>query len=244
MARTRIKLCGFRAIDAIYDALDHGVDHGGTDFGEDGRWRLAYFGLNLIERSPRRIASEQAVDIAMQLIESDMTQLCDPVMLFADHSVDQIISALQPLLDQHPEEPWLIQLHGDESPDFVSALPENLGVIKAVPFDPTAIDRWRGDDRLYGLMVDAPKVAGELGGGTGRSFDWQALADLDKQGLPERLFLAGGLTPDNVEDAVRTVRPYAVDVASGVESSPGVKDLKKIGAFCAAVRAADDALGT
>ncbi len=240
--RTRIKVCGFRAIEGIFDALDHSVEYGGTDRDEQDVWRLAYFGLNLIERSPRYLPPEHAVEIAAQLMESDMMQHCDPVMVFADHKVDQIVAAMQPLFDGYPEDTWLVQLHGDESPEFVAALPKNLGVIKAIPFDPSAIDLWRGHDRLYGLMVDAPKVAGELGGGTGRSFDWPALMRLDKRELPQRLFLAGGLTPENVGEAVRTVRPYSVDVASGVESVPGVKDPVKIAAFCDAVRAADAAL--
>ncbi|MEM8782141.1 MAG: phosphoribosylanthranilate isomerase [Planctomycetota bacterium] len=239
MMFTKIKLCGFQDIESIYDALDQGVESGGMECDPQDTWRLGYFGLNLIERSPRRVSPDVAIDIAGQLLESDMTQHCDPVMLFADHRADQIVSAMRPLLDGYPDETWLIQLHGTESPEFVDSLPENLGVIKAVPFDPAEIDRWRGHDRLYGLLIDAPKRAGELGGGTGRTFDWRALSDLDRDALPDRLFLAGGLTPENVGEAIRTVRPYAVDVAGGVELSPGRKDPAKITAFCEAVRAAD-----
>jgi phosphoribosylanthranilate isomerase len=84
------------------------------------------------------------------------------------------------------------------------------------------------------VLVDA-FVEGEMGG-TGRAAPWHLLTGFDP-GVP--VILAGGLTPDNVTDAIRTVRPWGVDVASGVESSPGVKDPGKVRAFCAAVRSID-----
>ena len=84
---------------------------------------------------------------------------------------------------------------------------------------------------------DAPTKPGELTGGTGRVFDWEALAELDRTGLPP-IILAGGLTPDNVAQAVQTVRPFAVDVSSGVESSRGIKDANLIAKFCRQVKGA------
>jgi phosphoribosylanthranilate isomerase len=83
------------------------------------------------------------------------------------------------------------------------------------------------------VLVDA-KVEGALGG-TGHSFDWALVVDLARS---RRLVLAGGLTPDNVKRAVEEVRPWCVDVASGVESAPGVKDPAKVRAFVGAVRSA------
>ena len=84
-------------------------------------------------------------------------------------------------------------------------------------------------------MLDA--YSPEARGGTGEKFNWDLAVEAQKFGKP--IFLAGGLTPENVADAVRKVRPFGVDVSSGVESSPGKKDHAKIRAFIAAVRAAD-----
>jgi phosphoribosylanthranilate isomerase len=116
------------------------------------------------------------------------------------------------------------------------------------------LEAWRSTcPNLAGILLDAPPAnaaarAQGLTGGSGETLDWDALAALRQQGafrargrgLPP-LILAGGLTPDNVSHAIATVRPYGVDVSSGVESSRGVKDVAKIGAFCDAVRQADAA---
>lgn len=136
-----------------------------------------------------------------------------------------------------------VQLHGQEQPDDVEALAP-LRVIKAMGFGPQRVSEmlapWRGGvENLAAVLWDAPPTAADtLTGGSGRSFDWAALAAVDTRGLPEAI-LAGGLTPDNVAEAIRVVRPYAVDVSSGVESARGVKDAGLIRAFCAAVRGAD-----
>ncbi|MEZ6192839.1 MAG: phosphoribosylanthranilate isomerase [Phycisphaerales bacterium] len=132
----------------------------------------------------------------------------------------------------------IIQLHGDESRAFVESF-AGIRVFKAVPFDPVKIDLWRNPPRnVAALLIDAPTRPGELTGGSGRAFDWEALANLDKTGLPP-IVLAGGLTPENVAEAIRTARPFAVDVSSGVEASRGVKDPALIRAFCDAVHSAD-----
>ncbi len=119
-----------------------------------------------------------------------------------------------------------IQLHGEESPAEVGRwLPE---AYKAVHLD--------GDTREFPgdeLLVDAR--AGDLRGGTGLTCDWEAAARLART---RKLWLAGGLTPENVADAIRAVRPYGVDVASGVEKSPRVQDLEKVARFVANARAA------
>lgn len=125
----------------------------------------------------------------------------------------------------------LAQLHGEEGPEFCRSL--DLPVVKAF--------RIRSADDLAGLG-DFPSDYVLLDryspgyGGSGLTFDWRLL---EKKNLPRRrLFLAGGLTPDNVADAVRAVRPFAVDVASGVESEPGVKDRTKLEMFIRNCRAA------
>lgn len=127
-----------------------------------------------------------------------------------------------------------VQLCGSESPEFVSAV--GVPVIKVLSvgegFDWTHAEPYRG--RAAALLLDT-HVAG-MHGGTSQAFEWGAV------GPPPSwapVFVAGGLGPANVGEAIECLRPYAVDVSSGVESSPGVKDHSKINEFCAAVRAAD-----
>jgi phosphoribosylanthranilate isomerase len=124
-----------------------------------------------------------------------------------------------------------LQLHGDESGEDVAALlPHAYKAVRvATRDDAERAGAMPGD---Y-VLVDA-KVDGALGG-TGHAFDWSLVVDLATR---RRLVLAGGLTPENVTRAVEMVRPWCVDVASGVESSPGVKDPAKVRAFVEAVRAA------
>jgi phosphoribosylanthranilate isomerase len=123
-----------------------------------------------------------------------------------------------------------IQLHGDESPAECSGYP--LPVLKAVrvsgPASLAALDRYR----VRAFVLDAPSPGF---GGSGSTFDW-SLA----RAAAERttVVLAGGLTPENVADAIRAVRPWAVDVASGVEAMPGVKDPEKLARFIARAKEA------
>jgi len=122
----------------------------------------------------------------------------------------------------------VFQLHGDEPPELCARLP--LPVVKAIP-----VDQIRTLSRLLSyevsaFLLDTPSRGY---GGSGEPFDW-SLAEGVSEVAP--VILAGGLTPENVAAAVRAVRPYAVDVASGVESSPGVKDMARMSRFIAAVR--------
>ena len=122
----------------------------------------------------------------------------------------------------------IFQLHGDEPPELCARLP--LPVVKAIP-----VDQVRALSRLLSyevsaFLLDTPSRGY---GGSGEPFDW-SLAEGVSEVAP--VILAGGLTPENVAAAVRAVRPYAVDVASGVESSPGVKDMARMSRFFAAVR--------
>jgi len=122
-----------------------------------------------------------------------------------------------------------VQLHGDENPGFYAHA--GVPVIKSVAVDerfrPTSVEDIQSD---VTVLLDAHDPV--LRGGTGRTIDWSAAADAARR---RHVILSGGLTPSNVRDAVEAVRPYAVDVSSGVESSPGVKDAGKLRAFCAAI---------
>jgi phosphoribosylanthranilate isomerase len=129
-----------------------------------------------------------------------------------------------------------VQLHGRETPVDASALDGQAGhVIKAIgePGQDLLIEAERWPERVV-LLVDAIDPAQR--GGTGQRADWQAAATLARS---RRVILAGGLRPENVGEAVRQVRPYAVDVASGVELRPGIKDHARMRAFADAVRAVD-----
>lgn len=125
-----------------------------------------------------------------------------------------------------------IQLHGDETPDRVHSLREQgLVVFKAIGVRDrdmlAAAERYESPT----LLLDAYAPADY--GGTGEAMDWALGAEAVKKWPDRQIVLAGGLTPDNVVDAVRQVNPAGVDVASGVEKSPGVKDLDKVRAFIA-----------
>jgi phosphoribosylanthranilate isomerase len=123
-----------------------------------------------------------------------------------------------------------LQLHGNARPeDVASLLPHAYNAVSIA--DEEDIARADATPGEY-VMVDA-KVDGFLGG-TGRTFDWGLVVGLAAR---RKLVLAGGLTPENVAEAIRRVRPWCVDVASGVESAPGVKDAARVRAFVQAVRA-------
>lgn len=125
-----------------------------------------------------------------------------------------------------------LQLHGDESPDYCRAL-ESWPLIKAVRIGRTFDVSLLPDYPVRALLLDSRDDL--LFGGTGKPFDW-SLVGMVKSSLP--VILAGGLTPENVAAAIQAVQPYAVDVCSGVESSPGKKDSAKLAQFIDEVRRA------
>ena len=179
-------------------------------------------GLVFYAQSPR------AVDIAQaRAVVSALPPFVTSVGLFVDAPpafVSKVMAAVR--LD-------LLQFHGDEAPDACDAYGQPW--IKALRVRP-GIDLMREADR-YGraraLLLDAYRPG--VPGGTGECFDW-VLIPLE---LGPRIVLAGGLTPDNVADAIGRVRPYAVDVSGGVESAKGIKDHAKIDAFMQGVRDGD-----
>ncbi len=179
-------------------------------------------GMVLYPKSPRFVKHRQAREIVAAL-----PPFVTPVALMVDPSpadVDQVIDEVKPAL---------LQFHGDEPPDLCGSF--RLPYIKAVRVRPE-VDLLQYA-RLYagakGLLLDA--FVDGTQGGSGATFDW----DLIPSEMPLPLILAGGLNPQNVTDAIRRVRPWAVDVSSGVESDKGIKDADKIAAFIRGVRDAD-----
>lgn len=222
MKRTRIKICGVTDTKSAWSAVDAGADA---------------VGLVFVEGSPRQVDVDRARQIVAML-----PAFVEPIGLFVNDEA-QRVREISRELGLHT-----IQLHGQETPEQVASL-SPLRVIKAFAFEPrevsSALSPWRGScDNLAAIMFDAPPPDSRAAhaGGSGRTFDWSALAALEHAGMLADLgpmILAGGLTPDNVADAIRTLSPYAVDVSSGVESERGVKDPAMVASFCHAAQQED-----
>ena len=200
---TKVKICG---ITNLEDALV------AAKFGADA------LGLNFYEKSPRYISPGKAGEISSELPKEILK-----VGVFVNELVENIISiAKSAKLDA-------VQLHGDETSTFIGELRElsDLQIIKALrvkhDFRPEAVLDHDADAIL--LDTYSPKEHG----GTGVSFDWKIASAVSK--LVDRLYLAGGINQDNVAAAIDEVRPYAVDVCSGVESESRKKDPKKLETF-------------
>ena len=171
--------------------------------------------------SPRCVTPERAGQIIRTLPPFVTT-----VGLFVDAPAEAINSiAKQCGLDR-------IQLHGRETPDFCKAL--TRGVIKAFRIKNAESLANLPSYRVSAYLLDA-YVEGALPGGTGASFAWELVAQAKPHGP---VILAGGLTPETVAEAILRVRPYGVDVSTGVERAPGLKDHRKVRAFVARAKAA------
>lgn len=180
-------------------------------------------GFIFVEGSPRYIEPSDAVGIMMNL-----PPLVSAVGVTQDLSVDEFCD-----LEEVCPTP-VSQLHGREDEKTVRAC--GPGVIKAFKYEEISIasqlKKWGAVDEVDAVLIDGGD------GGEGTALDWDALS-AHLKGFTKPVFLAGGLNPQNVGEAIAKVRPYAVDVSSGVESAPGVKDHDKIRAFVRAVLAAD-----
>lgn len=178
-------------------------------------------GFVFYEKSPRHITVQAARDIVRQL---------PPFVA----RVGVFVNAREELISQALGECGLnvLQFHGDESPE--DCLKFGAMSLKAFRVRDEASLKSFPAYQTNGWLLDA--CAPGARGGTGATFNWDLAVEAQKFGRP--IFLAGGLTPENVGEAVRRVRPFAVDVSSGVESAPGKKDAAKVRAFIAAARQA------
>lgn len=208
---TKVKICGLSEPETLTAAIESGAD---------------FVGLVFYEPSPRHVEIEVAAYLAKQIPET-----VEAVGLFVNPSDEYLTQVLNdvPLT--------MIQLHGSETPERVREVKEKfkLPVMKAIPIE-TADDLQSikpYDGLADWLLFDAR--AEKLPGGNGIAFDWNILKGY--QGNAPWM-LAGGLTPDNVSEALNILSPDALDVSSGVESASGVKDVSKIHSFLKAAKKA------
>lgn len=205
----RVKICGITNLEDALAAIAAGADS---------------LGFVFVPGTPRYITQERASDIIRRL---------PPFVIRTGLFVDADETTIRRTIAEAGLD--AVQLHGDEPPELGFALRKSVRVLKAfrvrgpatlelLPQYQDAADAWLLDAYVPGAH-----------GGTGARFDWNLATDAKRHGKP--IILAGGLTPENVSEAIRTVAPYAVDVSSGVESSPGKKDPAKVTAFTRTAKA-------
>jgi phosphoribosylanthranilate isomerase len=182
-----------------------------------GAWAI---GFNFWHGSKRRCDPAVAAGIARAL-----RRKVEPVGVFVNPTLDEVVRHVEGVGLTH------VQLHGDEGPSFCTAVAERTGtrVIKALGIGSGADIRDAQRFHTDFHLLDA--AAGAEYGGTGRTWDWGLVAQRHSK-VP--VILGGGLTPENVAEAIASVKPWGVDVASGVEAAPGIKDPAKVEAFIAA----------
>jgi phosphoribosylanthranilate isomerase len=209
-----VKICGIRDVETARAVADLRPDA---------------IGLNFFPQSPRYVDVRMAERICRALPVD-----VEPIAVFVNHDADDIQSICKHCRIT------TVQLHGDETPDDAVRIAEQgLEVIRALRVDAAAIAQLpqaiadHNAASLRGVLVDS-RTAGQYGG-TGVTAPWDPLAAAWKGDWPP-LILAGGLTPANVAQAIRAVGPWGVDTASGVESSPGIKDLSLVQDFITAAR--------
>jgi phosphoribosylanthranilate isomerase len=198
----RVKFCGMTRVDDALEAVRLGA------------WAI---GLNHHPGSPRFCEPATAVDISAAVKRN-----IEVVGVFVNPTLDELARTAE------DESLTMVQLHGGEGAAFCREAARRTGckVIKAIRVRSAAEVRAAEAIRTDYHLLDAHRP--EAHGGTGATFDWELLANRRSE-VP--LILAGGLTPENVDEAVAAVRPYAVDVASGVEAEPGIKDHALMAAF-------------
>ncbi|MGD9851420.1 MAG: phosphoribosylanthranilate isomerase [Nitrospirales bacterium] len=203
----KIKICGITSADDAHKAVELGADA---------------LGFVFYEKSPRAVEAH----VAKRIIAS-LPPFILPVGVF----VNQPEETVRRMVDTCGLA--LAQIHGDETATYCESL--ERPVLRAIRLKDRrsflALAEYKGRMGVRGFVVDA--FSQEAYGGTGQTVDWTLAAEAAKAAP---ILLAGGLTPENVQDAIRRVNPYGVDVSSGVEASPGKKDHAKLREFIQAIR--------
>jgi phosphoribosylanthranilate isomerase len=209
----RVKICGITNLADAKAATDAGANS---------------LGFNFYEKSLRRISTADAAQI-----RSKLPKEVEAVGVFVNAKPADI-NSLRAFVRFDTA-----QLHGDETPDIVSRVASSLPVIKAFRVDPkfslATLERFSD---VFAFLLDAARI-GQYGG-TGQTTDWDFARRASSPN--RRIILAGGLNVENVAEAIRQVRPYAVDVASGLEVKPGKKDHARLQEFIKEVRRAEQQL--
>jgi phosphoribosylanthranilate isomerase len=208
---TRVKICGITNLADAEAASESGADA---------------VGLNFYPQSRRRISIANAAEIRTQLPAH-----VQAVGVFVNAGLAEILEVSRAVrLDA-------VQLHGDEPSAVVEELSHVITVFKAFRIGTDfSLSRLEEYPAAQAFLFDAPDFAPDQFGGTGRRTDWQVA---QQAALTHRIILAGGLNESNVAEAIHQVRPYTVDVASGIESAPGTKDHGRLRRFILTVRQAD-----
>ena len=214
---TKVKICGIRTAEALETALAGGAD---------------YVGLVFFPKSPRNVSVADAARLA------GMARGRASVVALVVDADDALLARIAAEV-----RPDLIQMHGAETPEHVTRIKARHGIpiMKAIKVETAADARealaFKGAADMILFDAKAPKsMAGALPGGNAITFDWRALDDVKGEVGP--WMLAGGLTPDNVAEAIRLTRTPAVDVSTGVETAPGEKSTDLIRRFLAAAKTA------
>jgi phosphoribosylanthranilate isomerase len=198
---TRIKICGITNRDDALLAVELGADA---------------LGFIFYNKSPRRVTLEQAAAICRAL---------PPFVATVGVFVNAMQQEIEPTLAPRGARLTALQFHGDEPPEFCRRF--TVRTIKAIRVRDEDSLRAAAEYDVDALLLDTYTDIER--GGTGRTFDWSLAVSAKKIGRP--IILSGGLTTENVQEAIRKVRPYAVDVSSGVEREPGRKDPEKLRRF-------------
>ncbi|EGG32272.1 phosphoribosylanthranilate isomerase [Paenibacillus sp. HGF5] len=222
MMSTALKICGLQSVEVLKSMINLPVDYIGFVFA----------------KSRRRVTPQQAAQLVQVLREWEHDKIPAAVGVLVNPDLSELAELLQKTaLD-------VVQLHGQESPQFCREVKERfpVSVFKAVSIgsDRPEAERLSALDSYAGcidvLLIDTYDPM--YGGGSGKTFAWDLIPAYqqwaERQGIP--LFVAGGLDPDNVAHLIGQYAPYGVDVSSGVESEPGVKDINKVTAFVERVK--------
>jgi phosphoribosylanthranilate isomerase len=213
---TRVKICGVTNAEDARAACEAGVDA---------------IGLNFYPRSPRALSVNKAVELRAQIPSGVQV-----FGVFVNAEVAEVMEIFRNVRLH------ALQLHGDESPITVAQLARLAPVFKALrvgpDFSAVTLESYPG---VSGFLFDTADAGPGQYGGTGRLADWEVAQQVARS---HRVILAGGLNADNVAAAILQVRPYGVDVASGVEASPGAKDHAQLREFVREARRADQELNS
>lgn len=214
MRNTKVKICGISTPETLAAACQAGAD---------------YVGFAFFERSPRHVSYEQAASLSREVAEG--VKKVALTVDVDDHTLEQIIASLKP---------DILQLHGHESPARVAAIKQKFGlpVLKAIAVeqesDIVAAQPYDGVADMILFDAKAPAdLKNALPGGNGISFNWKLM---NNAAIKSEFMLSGGINANNVAEAIALTKAAIIDVSSGVETSPGAKDVELICQFIATVK--------